>query len=125
MPQVGLAEMKNVVELSGGLVIQTDSFGNSVFKESFRNLLSGPEESRSVSLASNAIFEVCRACLETIALPRSPSQLGCRTSDCSLGTLYTRQHRHEVLCCSLLSRCGCASVSASMRTLQASSQRTC
>ena len=59
--QVGLAEMKNVVELSGGLVIQTDSFGNSVFKDSFRNLLSGPEESRSVSLASNAIFEVRRA----------------------------------------------------------------
>ena len=58
MLQVGLAEMKNVVELSGGLVIQTDSFGNSVFKESFRNLLSGPEESRSVALASNAIFEV-------------------------------------------------------------------
>ena len=58
--QVGLAEMKNVVELSGGLVIQTDSFGNSVFKDSFRNLLSGPEESRSVSLASNAIFEVQR-----------------------------------------------------------------
>ena len=50
--------MKNVVELSGGLVIQTDSFANSVFKDSFRNLLSGPEEARSVSLASNAIFEV-------------------------------------------------------------------
>ena len=69
VPQVGLAEMKNVVELSGGLVIQTDSFGNSVFKESFRNLLSGPEESRSVSLASNAIFEVCRACHSACAFP--------------------------------------------------------
>ena len=45
--------------VGGALVIQTDSFANSVFKDSFRNLLSGPEEARSVSLASNAIFEVC------------------------------------------------------------------
>ena len=51
--------MKNAVELSGGLVIQTDSFNNSVFKESFRNLLAGPEDPRGLNLASNATLEVC------------------------------------------------------------------
>ena len=50
--------MKNAVELSGGLVIQTDSFDNTVFKESFRNLLAGPDDARGLALASNATLEV-------------------------------------------------------------------
>eukprot|EP01025_Chloroclados_australasicus_P047298 TRINITY_DN5277_c0_g1_i4.p1 TRINITY_DN5277_c0_g1~~TRINITY_DN5277_c0_g1_i4.p1 ORF type:complete len:764 (-),score=99.83 TRINITY_DN5277_c0_g1_i4:367-2658(-) len=36
LDQVGLAEMKGVVECSGGRIIMTDTFGNPVFKESLK-----------------------------------------------------------------------------------------
>ena len=86
--QVGLAEMKNAVELSGGLVIQTDSFNNAVFKESFRNLLAGPEDARGLALSSNATLEVRaqrakRSCpelhmkLARPAMPAGPCSAGC------------------------------------------------
>ncbi|KAK9802822.1 hypothetical protein WJX73_002168 [Symbiochloris irregularis] len=58
LDQVGLAEMQNAVDLSGGLIVQTDSFNNAVFKDSFKRVLAGPEEPNRLSLHSNATFEV-------------------------------------------------------------------
>lgn len=50
--------MQNAVDLSGGLIVQTDSFNNAVFKDSFKRVLAGPEEPNRLSLHSNATFEV-------------------------------------------------------------------
>ncbi len=57
--QVGLAEMKPVVDMTGGVVVQTDTFHNPVFKESLKRMFvaPGPEVS-SLETASNATFEV-------------------------------------------------------------------
>ena len=40
--QVGLAEMKPVVDMTGGVVVQTDTFHNPVFKESFKRAFVAP-----------------------------------------------------------------------------------
>jgi len=40
LDQTGLLEMKSCVELTGGVVVLADSFGQSVFKESFRRVFS-------------------------------------------------------------------------------------
>eukprot|EP00850_Spirogloea_muscicola_P001226 SM000004S15096 [mRNA] locus=s4:1232983:1238730:+ [translate_table: standard] len=56
LDQVGIAEMKTAVEKSGGLVVLSESFGHSVFKDSFERIFrTGPE---SLGLSFNAIFEV-------------------------------------------------------------------
>ena len=36
LDQVGIIEMKKCFDMTGGFYIMTDSFGNPVFKESFR-----------------------------------------------------------------------------------------
>lgn len=36
LDQVGIIEMKSLIEMTGGFYIMTDSFGNPVFKESFK-----------------------------------------------------------------------------------------
>lgn len=36
LDQVGIIEMKTTIEMTGGFYIMTDSFGNPVFKESFK-----------------------------------------------------------------------------------------
>jgi len=46
--------MKELVERTGGLVVQTDSFTNPIFKESLKKLFDG----HSISLSSNAMLEV-------------------------------------------------------------------
>jgi len=56
--QVGVAEMKMPVEATGGLVVQTDTFHNPVFKESMKRVFARPEEPHHLGLASNATFEV-------------------------------------------------------------------
>ena len=56
--QVGLAEMKPVVDMTGGMVVQTDTFLNPVFKESFKRVFVPPGEPGSLDIASNATFEV-------------------------------------------------------------------
>ncbi|KAK9837195.1 hypothetical protein WJX84_004838 [Apatococcus fuscideae] len=58
LDQVGLAEMKRAVERSGGNVVQVDSFGNPVFKESFRRVFETPGEPGSLNTASHATMEV-------------------------------------------------------------------
>ncbi|KAK9814088.1 hypothetical protein WJX72_000474 [[Myrmecia] bisecta] len=58
LDQVGLAEMKRAVEHTGGMVVQTDSFHNSVFKDSFKRVFAKPTEEGHLGIASNATFEV-------------------------------------------------------------------
>ncbi|GAB4820058.1 hypothetical protein N2152v2_007104 [Parachlorella kessleri] len=56
--RVGLAEMKNAVELSGGMTVQCDSFANPVFRDSLKRAFSPPGEEGHLGLGSNATFEV-------------------------------------------------------------------
>lgn len=44
LDQVGVLEMKTVFEQTGGFYVMTDSFGNPVFKESFRKFFEVAEE---------------------------------------------------------------------------------
>jgi protein transport protein SEC23 len=60
--QVGLAEMKPAVEQTGGMVVQTDTFHNPVFKESFKRVFAPPGEDH-LGLASNATIEVPPCCV--------------------------------------------------------------
>ena len=46
--------MKELVERTGGLVVQTDSFTNPIFKESVKRLFDGT----SIQFNSHAMFEV-------------------------------------------------------------------
>lgn len=69
--QVGLAEMKPAVEATGGMVVQTDTFLNPVFKESFKRVFAPETEEGYLAVASNATFEVGPALLaRLIVLPR-------------------------------------------------------
>ena len=47
--QVGLAEMKVAIERTGGLVVLSESFGHSVFKDSFKRIFEGGEQSLGLS----------------------------------------------------------------------------
>ncbi|KAL4575850.1 hypothetical protein LXL04_011937 [Taraxacum kok-saghyz] len=56
---VGVAEMKVVIERTGGLVVLAESFGRSVFKDSFRRVFKKGEE--SLGLSHNGTLEInCR-----------------------------------------------------------------
>ena len=48
-------EMKELVERTGGMVVQTDSFTNPIFKESLKRMFDGT----ATDISSNGIFEVC------------------------------------------------------------------
>ncbi|KAI3743137.1 hypothetical protein L1987_60840 [Smallanthus sonchifolius] len=56
LDQVGVAEMKVVIERTGGLVVLAESFGHSVFKDSFKRVFEKGEE--SLGLAHNGILEI-------------------------------------------------------------------
>lgn len=43
--QVGIAEMKVAIEKTGGLVVLAESFGHSVFKDSFKRIFEVGEQS--------------------------------------------------------------------------------
>lgn len=59
LEQVGLAEMKEAVERTGGLTIQTDTYGNPVFSESLpRVFLLDPAADGYLGLVSTATLEV-------------------------------------------------------------------
>ncbi|XBH55785.1 hypothetical protein VPH35_077790 [Triticum aestivum] len=49
LDQVGLAEMKLAIERTGGLVVLSESFGHSVFKDSFKRIFEGGEHSLGLS----------------------------------------------------------------------------
>ncbi|KAL8128653.1 hypothetical protein V2J09_017808 [Rumex salicifolius] len=56
LDQVGVAEMKVAVERTGGLVVLSESFGHSVFKDSFKRLFEGGEQ--SLGLCFNGNIEI-------------------------------------------------------------------
>ena len=56
--QVGFAEMKMAVEHTGGMTVQTDTFTNPVFRDSFKRVFARPGEDGHMGIASNATFEV-------------------------------------------------------------------
>ncbi|KAF7042834.1 hypothetical protein CFC21_052323 [Triticum aestivum] len=56
LDQVGLAEMKLAIERTGGLVVLSESFGHSVFKDSFKRIFEGGEH--SLGLSFNGTFEI-------------------------------------------------------------------
>ena len=55
--------MKRVVEATGGLVVQTDTFTNPVFRNSLARIFSAPGSPEHHALASNATFEVAFHCV--------------------------------------------------------------
>ncbi|XP_076915489.1 protein transport protein SEC23 E-like [Bidens hawaiensis] len=56
LDQVGVAEMKVVIERTGGLVVLAESFGHSVFKDSFKRVFENGDE--SLGLAHNGMLEI-------------------------------------------------------------------
>eukprot|EP00977_Amphora_coffeiformis_P014530 scaffold4084_cov194-Amphora_coffeaeformis.AAC.5 len=63
LDQVGLLEMKELVEATGGLMVLGDSFGQSVFKESLRRVFSRfpddvPQDGGQLSMAFSTSLEV-------------------------------------------------------------------
>ncbi|KAJ7532972.1 hypothetical protein O6H91_13G027400 [Diphasiastrum complanatum] len=56
LDQVGVAEMKVAVERSGGLVVLAESFGHSVFKDSFKRIFQSGDS--ALGLSFSGIFEV-------------------------------------------------------------------
>ncbi|XP_027334027.1 protein transport protein SEC23-like isoform X3 [Abrus precatorius] len=56
LDQVGVAEMKVVVERTGGLVVLSESFGHSVFKDSFKRVFEDGEQ--SLGLCFNGTLEI-------------------------------------------------------------------
>ncbi|XP_077249912.1 protein transport protein SEC23 E-like [Tasmannia lanceolata] len=53
LDQVGVAEMKVAVERTGGLVVLAESFGHSVFKDSFKRIFEDGEQSLGLSFNGN------------------------------------------------------------------------
>ncbi|XP_077212973.1 protein transport protein SEC23 E-like [Tasmannia lanceolata] len=53
LDQVGVAEMKVIVERTGGLVVLAESFGHSVFKDSFKRIFEDGEQSLGLSFNGN------------------------------------------------------------------------
>ena len=63
LDQVGLLEMKELVEATGGLMVLGDSFGQSVFKESLRRVFTTypedvPQDGGTMSMAFGGSLEV-------------------------------------------------------------------
>ncbi|KAM5569715.1 protein transport protein SEC23 [Rosa sericea] len=56
LDQVGVAEMKVAIEKTGGLVVLAESFGHSVFKDSFRRVFEQGEQ--SLGLCFNGTLEI-------------------------------------------------------------------
>ncbi|CAA7026521.1 unnamed protein product [Microthlaspi erraticum] len=56
LDQVGVAEMKAAVERTGGLVVLSESFGHSVFKDSFKRVFEDGEQ--SLGLCFNGALEI-------------------------------------------------------------------
>nr|KYP38306.1 Protein transport protein SEC23 [Cajanus cajan] len=56
LDQVGVAEMKVAVEKTGGLLVLSESFGHSVFKDSFKRVFEDGEQ--SLGLCFNGTLEI-------------------------------------------------------------------
>jgi protein transport protein SEC23 len=107
LDQVGLLELKPCVTTTGGLVVIADSFGQSVFKESFRRVFKrwgegAPEPDRGhLQMGFNAVLEVVTSrefkisgaigpcvSLKKVTASVSDTEVGeCGTSSWSLGAI--------------------------------------
>mmetsp|Transcript_16153 Transcript_16153/g.34976 ORF Transcript_16153/g.34976 Transcript_16153/m.34976 type:complete len:765 (-) Transcript_16153:369-2663(-) len=58
LDQIGMAEMRDAVLLSGGMAVQTDTYNNPVFKESLKRMFTKDGEEGFLGIASNASLEV-------------------------------------------------------------------
>lgn len=56
--QVGMAEMKVCVQSTGGMVVQSDTFTSSTYKDSLKRLFLSDGDEGFMGLSSNATFEV-------------------------------------------------------------------
>ncbi|KAI3723394.1 hypothetical protein L2E82_34928 [Cichorium intybus] len=56
LDQVGVAEMKVIIERTGGLVVLSESFGHSVFRDSFKRVFENRED--SLGLSYNGTLEM-------------------------------------------------------------------
>ena len=74
--------MKVPVEATGGLVVQTDTFQNPVFKESIRRIFARAGDPHHLGLASNATFEVPALTLCGILVTRRGTHVGSRRELC-------------------------------------------
>lgn len=57
------------VEHTGGMSVQTDTFHNPVFKDSFKRVFAKPGEDGHMGIASNATFEVGSTNISQILIP--------------------------------------------------------
>ena len=57
LDQVGIIEMKTCIEMTGGFYIMTDSFGNPVFKESFKKFFE-VDDNGDLKMGFNATTKV-------------------------------------------------------------------
>ncbi|KAJ1490827.1 protein transporter SEC23 [Baffinella frigidus] len=57
LDQCGVAEMKDCVEKTGGAIVQTDTFSNIIFKESFKRIFARDADN-NLRMAFNAELEV-------------------------------------------------------------------
>ena len=71
------------VEHTGGMSVQSDTFHNPVFKDSFKRVFAKPGEDGHMGIASNAIFEVGSTDISQILIPQRA-----RDTDCSQGWWY-------------------------------------
>jgi protein transport protein SEC23 len=58
LEQSGLAEMKPAVQCTGGLVVQTDTFCNPMFKDSLTRVFAGQEDEGYTGRCSCATLDV-------------------------------------------------------------------
>ncbi|KAG1675309.1 hypothetical protein FOA52_015983 [Chlamydomonas sp. UWO 241] len=58
LDQVGLAEMKDCVQYTGGMVVQSDTFHNPVFRESLKRMFAKDGEDGFLGVSSNATVEI-------------------------------------------------------------------
>ncbi|WVZ25211.1 hypothetical protein V8G54_003755 [Vigna mungo] len=59
LDQVGVAEIKVAVEKTGGLVVLSESFGHSVFKDSFKRVFEDGEQSHGLCFNKHAHYLFC------------------------------------------------------------------
>ena len=106
LEQSGLAEMKPAIQGTGGLVVQTDTFKNPMFKDSLTRVFAAPGDEGFVGRCACAALDVytsrdikLQARLPSCDMPRNvPAGQRCRTSSCVLHNPCAKRKRG---CCHL------------------------
>jgi hypothetical protein len=94
-PQPGLYEMKELVQLTGGMVVQIDTFANVVFKESLKRVFAKEGEEGFLGSSSCATLEV---------LPSRDIKVG---EDWGPAGVWGRQGTRKRQQCLVLGQAGC------------------